>query len=415
MKRLTARLGRVFGGPPPAVKTKTRRAPTAQDTARPDTVEALQEKIERLVAERRGFKERSQREHAKMAALAERAQGLDRANTGHIEQLQRFKALHARTHRGVLSTDVIRGLMRSRLGVAQHRAAEADARDRLARFDASSPSYAQRHAAHEPSPQLVRTTSDAVSYWIPALKPKDAEPNSPWLQKQAVPYRGILQTREVAIGGIMLDIGANIGHMSISRAVLGDVTAAYCAEPDALNYEALVRTIGENGLEGLVLPDRVAIGARTGTAHLQRRRFPGGHHIVDDASEADTVEVEMLTLDDWVRRHGIPLPLVTFIKVDVQGHEPQVLDGAREVLAATHIAWQMEVCPDLLREAGVEFGQHLDRLRTHFTHFTDLNKHAAGDRGRPTTELRDALAYTNAAPDGHTDLLLFNLAARPTV
>ena len=382
-------------------------------TARSETVQLLQQKIDDLVARRRKSKERAQREHAKMAALAERVQSLGRTNTALVEQFRRLKAQHARAHRSILSTDVIRGLMGLRLGVAQHRAAESEVRERLARFNASSHSYAQRHAAQKPSPQLVRSTSDAVPFWIPALKSKDAAAGSRWLRKQSPPYRGILQTREVAIGGIMLDIGANIGHMSITRTVLGDVTAAYCAEPDALNYEALVCTVVENGLEGLVLPDRVAIGARTGTAHLQRTRFPGGHHIVDGAAEAGTVEVEMLTLDDWVQRHAIPLPLVTFVKVDVQGHEPQVLDGAREVLAARHIAWQMEISPTSLRQAGVDVGRYIHRLREQFTHFTDLNKNAAGERGRPTAELWDALAYTSEEPDGCTDVLLFNLDARP--
>lgn len=373
----------------------------------------LREKVAQLVAERRELKDRAEREHAKVLALAADVRRLEDANAAKAEQLRRLKAQHARLHRSVPSTDIIRGLMASKLAIARHRAAETDARDRLARFLVSSPGYARHRVLQAPSAQLVRSTSDAVPYWIPALKPKDAAPDSPWLQKQSVPYRSILQTREVAVGGIMLDLGANIGHTSVARVVLGDITAAYCAEPDALNYEALVRTVVENGLEGLVLPDQVAIGARTGTARLRRSRFPGGHQIVAGAAGAgvnpDEVEVEMLTVDDWVRRHGIPLPLVTFVKVDVQGLESQVLDGARDVLAARHIAWQLEVGLGTLRQAGVDVVQHLERLRAHFTHFTDLNKDAAGERGRPTAELRDALAYLEARPDGHTDVLLFNL------
>lgn len=392
-------------------RTEAREARAPREADARETVQLLRAKVEHLVAERQQFKDKAEREHAKVTALVADVQRLERANAGKAEQLQRLKAQHARLHRSVPSTDIIRGLMPSKLATARSRATEAGARDRLVRFLVSSPPYAQQRAAGPPSPQLVRSTSDPVPYWIPTLKPKDAAPGSPWLQKQSVPYRSILQTREVAVGGIMLDIGANIGHTSVPRVVLGDATAAYCAEPDALNYEALVRTVVENGLEGLVLPDQVAIGARTGTAQLRRSRFPGGHQIVDGGagSDVDSVDVDMLTLDDWVRRHAIPLPLVTFVKVDVQGLESQVLDGAREVLAARHIAWQLEVGLGTLRQAGVDAAQHLDRLRAHFTHFTDLNKDASGERGRPTAELRDALAYLEARPDGHTDILLFNL------
>ena len=45
------------------------------------------------------------------------------------------------------------------------------------------------------------------------------------------PYRVILQTREVGLGGLMLDIGANTGRMAVPRAILGDVTAVIAPSP----------------------------------------------------------------------------------------------------------------------------------------------------------------------------------------
>lgn len=311
----------------------------------------------------------------------------------------------------MLSSPVIRGLLPSRLAVAQARARLPEARERLARFAATSAAYraASQERSRPAPPELVRCTTDPMPFWIPALRKADAAPGSRWLSKQHLPYRGILQTREVSLGGLMLDLGANVGHMSVSRVALGDVTAAYCAEPDPLNYESLVRTVADNGLEGLVLPDRVAIGASTGTARLRRGRFPGGHHIVSPG-DSEAVEVDMLTLDDWVRRHAIPLPLVTFVKVDVQGLEPQVLDGAGHVLAHRHIAWQLEICPQMLQGTVSSVGDYAARLASLFTHFTDMNRSASGDRGRPTTELASALAYLGQDDASQTDILLFNLA-----
>ena len=77
-----------------------------------------------------------------------------------------------------------------------------------------------------------------------------------YLRHQDFPYRAIAQTREAGIGGVMIDIGANIGRMSIPRVVLGDATLAYCLEPDPLNYACLVRNIRDNGLAGLALADQ---------------------------------------------------------------------------------------------------------------------------------------------------------------
>ena len=33
----------------------------------------------------------------------------------------------------------------------------------------------------------------------------------------------------------MLDLGANVGRMSVPRVVLGDAMVAYCAEPDPVS------------------------------------------------------------------------------------------------------------------------------------------------------------------------------------
>jgi FkbM family methyltransferase len=206
----------------------------------------------------------------------------------------------------------------------------------------------------------------------------------------------------------MLDLGANIGRMAIPRVVLGDVTAAYCAEPDPLNFACLVRTVVDNGLQGLVLPDQTAIGDRNGTVSLLREGASGNFRVVTDSASAkeNIVDVPCCTLDDWVERLGIDLDAVTFIKVDVEGFERRVVSGAARVLASRHIAWQMEIKPKGLRGAGDEPAGLYADLQRPFTHFIDLNRRAAGARIRAITELGDALAYIE--PDGKTDVLLFS-------
>ena len=375
----------------------------------------LKMQVRKLEAQRERLQEKVSREHVSAEGLTARVQRLTARSIEQDERLLGAKTQHARTHRSVLSVDVVRGLLGSRRAMAQTRAALPEARDRASRFLDTSESYraVRDDVEQPPPPELVPTSMQGVPYWVPALRPADAEPGSRWLNKQQFPYRGVLQTREVTVGGIMLDLGANVGHMSVARAMLGDITAAYCAEPDPLNYECLVRSVVENRLEGLVMPDRVAIGAAAGTARLRRGRFPGGHRIVGGAHEATreaTLDVEITTLDAWVRRHAIPLPLVTFVKVDVQGLEPQVIEGAGAVLAHPHIAWQVEVCPRMLRDTVPDVPAYIARLASLFTHFTDLNRAAHGPRGRPTTELADALAYLGEDNASQTDILLFNLS-----
>ena len=253
-----------------------------------------------------------------------------------------------------------------------------------------------------------RTVIDGLTWWVPMMPTQSPKSIERTILKQRFPYRTISQTRDVAVGGIMLDIGANVGRMSVPRVVLGDVTRAFCAEPDDLNYECLVANIRDNKLAGLVIPDRVAITDHIGRVALHRERMPGGHRVDYTAGvESDAATVPASTLDAWVERHQIPLSEVTFVKVDTQGSEVHVLSGASRVLAQPQIAWQLEISPVHLRLAGSDPEALYRILTDRFTHFYDLNPEADGARLRPIVELRTALAYLERSDDVHTDVVVY--------
>jgi FkbM family methyltransferase len=206
----------------------------------------------------------------------------------------------------------------------------------------------------------------------------------------------------------MLDIGANVGRMAIPRVVLGDATRAYCAEPDALNYQCLVGNVRDNGLTGLVVTDRVAISDHTGWLPMALGKMSGAHRLVHDGGVRENAPtVRCTTLDAWVADHAIDLDEVTFIKVDTQGSEVRVLAGASRVLAAPHIAWQLEVAPSHLRVAGNDPGTLYRMLAARFSHFIDLNPDADGPRLRPIADLGGALEYLERGDDGQTDIVVY--------
>ena len=311
------------------------------------------------------------------------------------EERATLKAQSMRRARRMPSAETLQHLLQVRTTIAQARAA---------RMRRDAPAIQPRVIDGE----ARRVTIDGLHWWVPALPSQSAASVERMMAKQRFPYLAIAQTRDVSIGGIMLDIGANVGRMAIPRVILGDSTKVYCAEPDDLNCQCLMANVRENKLEGLVVADRVAISDRVGQLPLQRAKMSGGHRIVHTGTLPDgTLSVRCTTLDAWIDEHSISLIDVTFVKVDTQGSEVHVLSGASRVLNEAHIAWQIEISPAHLRLAGSSPEALYAILTERFTHFFDLNPHAAGPRLRPIVDLPGALEYLEHGDDTQTDVVVY--------
>ena len=339
---------------------------------------------------------------AREQALVARAKAAEQA-------LERVKHRVAVAQRETPSVEALEQTFSHRLRTLPARVGDRSQVGQEAQLLKVSASYraALESVADSPDPTARRLQLDGLTWWVPvkALKNRVAPGR---VGGQRLPYRGILQTRGVATGGIMLDLGANVGRMAIPRVILGDATVAYCAEPDPVSFACLARNVIDNRLRGLVLPDQTAIGDRDGSVRLLRAGMPSSFRVLSDAVDGteNTVDVPCTTLDTWVERLQIDLEAVTFIKVDVEGFERRVVAGARRVLQYSHIAWQMEIKPAGLRAAGDDPQELYADLRSAFSHFIDLNREAPGRRLRPTEELSDALRYIE--PRDKTDILLFS-------
>lgn len=323
--------------------------------------------------------------------------------------LSELRATSRQWKRRVLTTAVLKHLLGARAHGFRVRSETAEPCDRHAAMLTVSTCY---RAAIAGGPAALDGKAESMTiagltWWVPTdVRQSDRIERA---QEQGLPLKAILQTREVAVGAVMLDIGANIGRTAIPRVILGDVQLVYAAEPDPLNYSCLVQNVVGNGLRGFVLPDQVAIGATDGTEQLRRSRFIGGHRILRSgaAPAADVIDVPCWTLDTWVTRLGVSLDAVSFVKIDAQGSECDVLLGARSLLNCRHIAWQLEIDPALLLAAGRDPHELFDLLEGHFTHFIDLNKAARGPRVRRVGELSEALGYLQQAA-GKTDVVVYH-------
>lgn len=120
-----------------------------------------------------------------------------------------------------------------------------------------------------------------------------------------------------------LDIGANIGNHSLFFHMIAGIAEVTAFEPQAHVHDLLQRNIELNGLTG-VKAVRACVGAEEGTAEIHMHRNISFHGTVYRA--ADEGGVPMIRVDQVAQAP------VDFIKIDVEGMQMSVLEGAREVL-----------------------------------------------------------------------------------
>jgi FkbM family methyltransferase len=145
-------------------------------------------------------------------------------------------------------------------------------------------------------------------------------------------------------GDIVIDIGANVGFLSVIAAKLvGPDGRVIAFEPVPANARRIRRNARLNRL-GRIEVVEAAVGDRTGTATLVLAEFAGGAALADADLPPDAcgeLEVRLTTLDDWLARSGSPRPAL--VKIDVEGAELAVLRGMVATLEQVRPALLIEL------------------------------------------------------------------------
>jgi FkbM family methyltransferase len=172
-------------------------------------------------------------------------------------------------------------------------------------------------------------------------------------------------------GMVVADVGANVGYYSLlALSLVGPSGRVLAFEPAARPRERLRATLeGVCNVEVLAC----ALGSERGVSNLYVDRDADNDTPTMVASEGGVpVSVTVDTLDAFLAARGIQR--LDLLKLDVEGWEPHVLDGARQVLGSGGVgAILCELNDYWLSRVGCGAEILRERLRGHG--FRDVSPH----------------------------------------
>ncbi len=165
-------------------------------------------------------------------------------------------------------------------------------------------------------------------------------------------------------GDVVVDVGANVGYYTVLAGLLvGDTGRVYAFEPDPQNFELLRRNVALNGLHNVILENKAASNEAGQLSLYLDEENKGDHRIYQpEGEQRRSIDVEAVRLDDYFE--GVE-DSVDFVKIDTQGAEFAILEGALGILARSPgLVMAVEYSPEGLAGFGASGGDLVDLLET---------------------------------------------------
>ena len=139
------------------------------------------------------------------------------------------------------------------------------------------------------------------------------------------PHMHRLFEENIGQNSVSLDIGANIGTHSVKMAKLSTRLLAF--EPLRPSYTLLKENLRVNGCSNAIVYEyALSDSAYTTEYQSVESRNIGGSVLQDDHLAPTTDSIDAITLD------SLYLNQVDFMKIDVEGYEAKVIQGAVETI-----------------------------------------------------------------------------------
>ncbi len=165
----------------------------------------------------------------------------------------------------------------------------------------------------------------------------------------------------------VLDIGANIGIMTVHLARTVKGSTVYSFEPMANNISAFKRIIRYFNLQNVILFE-IALGNTEGEVEMvmpviSNVKMQGLSHVVHDSipdnNDGEMFKVPLKMLDNMIELVNSP-KRISAIKIDVENFEFFVLDGAKQLISKNRPVVYAELWENDNREKCFELFKSLN-------------------------------------------------------
>ena len=201
----------------------------------------------------------------------------------------------------------------------------------------------------------------------------------------------------VPSGSTVIDVGANVGFFSLRFAKwVGDGGRVISIEPEDRNYDRLIAALKRADLLNRVEALKAAASAAAAMTFLEINPLhPADHKLSRDGTG---LAVRAVALDDLVRDRSS----LSLIKIDVQGAEMLVLEGAAGILKTCGPALFVELHEEGLRKFGTSVTAILSYLSQYGYEGYWLVRRGPPEKASP------ADIHARVARIGYVDVLFLN-------
>ena len=152
--------------------------------------------------------------------------------------------------------------------------------------------------------------------------------------------------------GDLIDIGANLGLITATLAKRFPNSQVHAFEPNPSTFQSLQATIAVNNITN-VKAKQYAVGRDNGEVSFRADPIHRATCSIATSEAKYAVSVPCTTLDSYIENQAIDK--IAFLKVDVEGYETLVFQGAEAMLKRQQAQIiYYEICPILTKKAGFE-------------------------------------------------------------